>query len=381
MLEKAIVRNGTIKNLGINFENRVNNENVEGSVVMSSYAPSQAVSASGSYLLSHNISIESYLISGYIESFTSGIIIGLAKNQTVRKLILDNIDMDRDSMQFFGLMFMQNSSLKELEIKQGFNTLSAMVIFQGLKLNKSIEELRLQECVFLEGGFIMMKNMLGKNSSLKRIEIKELLHLGMNSQNHESQVRNFVHIVQAMSANTSVLDLALTLHKSALNCGPNMKLFQSLELENALSSLLRCNSALKTLKIENFRLGRDEIKAISQGLIENQTLVTLVLNGNVMEWKDLEILAYSLRTNSTLMCLAISSNRIYAYNDLKNLYGEPHANEAINTMKEVFQSLNVSKLKTLRVTDWFFEPRKYPETLCNLILLTKHQLTVNSANI
>ncbi|CAG9328934.1 unnamed protein product [Blepharisma stoltei] len=382
-LEWALIQNSTVKVLGISCEPRSvtvdNEENTSG--ILSSYAPSQVVTPSNAYLLAQNTSIETYILSGYLENYTPGLILGLAGNQTVIRLILENIDMDRDSLPFFTQMFIVNSHIKEIETRWGFNTMSAMVLFSGLKASSSVEILRMRESTFFEGGYIMLKEMLERNESLKYLEIKDMLHLGTNSQNIDIQCKNMIFVIKGVTASRSLRDLILSVHKSKLDCDPDARHFKSEELKTELKKLLQENKVLRSLKIENFRLGKEEIKAIAEGLAENQSLLTLSLNGNEIDWKDLEYLARSLRENQVLRTLEIGLNKIYAWHDIVNLYGAASANDALTNMNDVFTSLSMSKIRNIKVTDWFWEERKYPASIADLVFATKQKINANSREV
>ncbi|CAG9311691.1 unnamed protein product [Blepharisma stoltei] len=376
-LEKALTINKALKTLNICFDPRPTTpEEAENSNEGTSYAPSTAQSAiSHNYLLYQNESITTYSLSGYLESYTSALIVGLSKNNCINKLILDSLDLDREAGQYWNQMFMTNTSISEIEIKRGFNTITAMIIFQTLRRNKGVKVLKLHECSFLEAGYAIFKNLLQENSTLQSIEIKEMLHIRTDPV---TQTKNLVHVIEGLASNSSIKEACIAIHKSALNLDPEVTQYKGEELRQSLYRLFSQNSSINILKIENIRLGKEEYKAIAEGLAENRTISILSLSGNLIEWKDLEMILISIRNNENLASLDISSNKIYPWNDLCNQRGVEFANESLNYMGNVFSLLASSKLKNIKVIAWFWESRKYPEIIADVLFSAKQVINSNN---
>lgn len=179
-LNKVLKKNNTIKKLNIICDIRIANDRNPDESIDSS-APSTNHSIQGfTHLLNENSGVTEYCLMNYLENCPF-LILGLISNRSVQRLILENIDVDRDTQVIWTETFKQNNSIKYLEIRRGFNTSAAITILTSLKRNRLITSLKLHECTFGESGFMVLQDLLRENSSIKKLEIKDLMRLRYNN--------------------------------------------------------------------------------------------------------------------------------------------------------------------------------------------------------
>jgi hypothetical protein len=99
------------------------------------------------------------------------------------------------------------------------------------------------------------------------------------------------------------------------------------------------------------------------GLKENASLKDLVLTGNLIEWKDLNLILDLILVSSTLKFLDLSDNKLSSYNDLIRLRGQHYANECLGYMKQVFFYMSKMTKCDVKISSWFWETIHYPKGL------------------
>ena len=288
------------------------------------------------------------------------LVLGLIRNKTLKKMILDNIDLDRENMNVWNEMMRQNTTLNELDIKRGLNTTAAMILFNSLKKNKGIEVFKLNECTFGEVGFMILRDLLTENTSIKKLEIKDLIKLRPNSQDENGNWRNLLHIINGLINNNYIKDVCISAHmQNALWEADRL-------VAKGLRELAANNKALISLRIEGLKLTGAEICEIVQGLEENTSLETCALCGNLIEWPDLCQILYLSRNLSTLKLLDLQDNKIFTFSDLETLRGHQAAQNALNSMKESLVLLRSVKFQA-KVTSWLLEPMYYPAEIQQIV--------------
>jgi hypothetical protein len=156
MISKAVESNSSITCLELYLPSRDPDFFAEedDNISLVSLAPSTAYSHSENVkVLGKNSSVTDYRVYGYLNTYGNMLFGGLAGNSSVRRLNLENIDMDRDSLPGLVKSFNLNHSIQQLNILRGLNTISGMTIFHSLRLNNSITELYVTEGTFNEGGY------------------------------------------------------------------------------------------------------------------------------------------------------------------------------------------------------------------------------------
>lgn len=354
--------NTTLEELAIIYESRnVDLSDNESSISITSHA-STTLSQSTRRLLQDNSSIKEYRLGGYIEGLALALHVGLNTNQSVNKIIYENIDMDRDALSPLTYLFSSNSTINEIQILRGCNTIAAVVLFRALKQSKSVQKVSMVDCTFNTAGFGAFEDMLSVNTSILHIDIKNLLNLSFHCETPDRQIRNFVHILNGLEKNSSILSFKIADPISVLNTPTETACFSSYEVADAIYALITKNTTLKSLTIENFRLRRDVISAFSRGLSENTTLEVLSLKGNLMDWEDLAELCEGLES-SRLQILDISHNRIHKHSEIASKEGPLALLNAENHTKNVFECLKRSSIGRVVVNDWFLESDAYNESL------------------
>jgi hypothetical protein len=319
-------------------------------------------------VLSENNTITSYTLSGYIYD---SLVTGIGKNQTLSKLALENIGLDRRSASIWKDAFRQNSSIKDLEIKRGFNSNAAIIIFNSLRYNKSIKFLKLQECTFHEAGYMTLKELLRYNKTIAKIEIKDMLHMGVNTNERDIAIRNFVHVVQGLEENKSIVEASLCVYR---NSNSSNSLFTGFDLQSPLSSFLINNQTLTFLKIEGFGLTGKDVCSICASLKENQSLETLILTKNLIEWNDLSCIIDDLSHTKSLKKLELAENKLFDYQNLEKLKNPAQVNECLSYMKNIFEKIVYIRLTELSINEWFWDIRYYPIKLHSVIKFARNSL-------
>lgn len=366
-LSNCLKVNRSVKHLCIQCESRVPEENIFASE--ESDTPSTNHSVQGySYVLSQNTSVTSYTLNGYLD-ICPHLILGLISNRTLTKLVLENVEVNRQSLHVWNEVLRNNSYITELEIKRGFNSVTAMTIFTALRSNRHIQNLKIRECTFYEGGFMALKDLLTANQGIKTIEIRDLIQMAINTHDQELALNNFLHMVGALTDNCFIENASFFIYHNSASKLPSI--FLGEKVQNALEELVRINRTLKCLRIEGFRIGGSEICSIFSALRYNEGLKALVLTGNSIEWKDLAMIIRYLAEASYAGEVDISENQIHSYSDLKSLKGITHANESMNYMKEVFAEIPKIKVTKLTIVQWFWEERNYPDCMNQLIATAK----------
>ena len=360
-LNKALKKNSTLKVLNIICDARVANEGSSDESINSS-VPSTNHSIQGfSHLLSDNSGVVQYSLVNYLENCPY-LILGLIRNRSVQRLILEKIDIDRETLNIWSETFKQNQSIKELEIRQGLNTSAAITIFSSLKRNRHIKSLKLQECNFGEAGFMVLQDLLRENTSIKKIEIKDLMRLRYNNES-STDMQNFIFIISGLTDNPSISEATISIHS---NMTQNPSSFTP-QVSKSLMNLAKFNNSLIHLKIEGFKLSGNDICDLLQGLESNKTMETCSLIGNLVEWKDLCYILTLVSGLEVLKLLDLQDNRIVIFTDLENLKGKFIASQSLAFIRESFLLISKGIKCELRINQWFYDPMCYPNEIQHIV--------------
>ncbi|KAF9990533.1 hypothetical protein BGZ75_001406 [Mortierella antarctica] len=130
----------------------------------------------------------------------------------------------------------------------------------------------------------------------------------------------------------------------------------------ALGEALKTNSTLTTLDLNNNSIGDDGAKMLGEALKTNSTLVTLDLRGNLIWWEGFLEFLELLKTNSTLTMLDLTENKI-AGNVANALAESCKTNSTLATLDLRYSSIGYDGAKALS------EALKTNSTLTTLGLL------------
>jgi Ran GTPase-activating protein (RanGAP) involved in mRNA processing and transport len=293
--------------------------------------------------------------------------LGLIRNRSVKRLVLENLDIDRETLNIWSEMFRLNQNIKEIDIRRGFNTSAAMTIFASLKRNRKINLLKLQECTFGEAGFMLLQDLLRENQGLKKLEVKDLMRLRYNSET-SNDMKNFLLIISGLTDNQSILEASVSIHSNH-SCAPQSFTPQ---VSKALQDLGKLNRWLVSLKIEGFKLSGNDICGLLIGLKENSVMKTCVLTSNLVEWKDLSYILTLVEELEVLMVLDLQDNKILTYTDLENLKGKFVASQSLAFMKESLLLLLKGLKCEVRISSWLFDPMCYPAEIQPIVKKSKN---------
>lgn len=302
-LSECLSANSSIYNLQVILESRVYTlDNMEEGI-QSSKMPSTPQSTLPISFLSQSQTVSTFTLGGYHNraNFVSGII----RNKSIKTLVLDNIDIEKFIRHDWNVAFKENSYIQEVKALRGLNTLSSMILFQSLRKNHTISSLYLEECVFFSHGFIGLENLLRQTTALKRLNLKNLLHLNLSKYSQVQSVQNLAKVLSAIGENTTLLDVIIS--NSVSNDSIKLEDTERI-LNGAFEHCLKNNKTVKNLVIENFKLGPESFPGIAEGLKKNSSLQNLCVKGNSLLWPELALLVNSLRLNSNLLNLDVSSN-------------------------------------------------------------------------
>lgn len=361
-LNSALTSNKSIRSLTILCESRASQDSSDESMYStnpSTYNLFQGVS----HLLSDNLSVSTYTLGGYLD-LCPYLVLGLIRNKSVKKLVLENIDIDRENLNIWSEMLRLNGSIKEFEVKRGLNTTAAMILFSSLKKNKEIEVLKLSECTFGEVGFMVLQDLFRENCGIRKVEIKDLIRLRNSVQDEGRNWKNLVYVVSGLVDNVVVEEFSVTVHVQ------NCFLDGDRTVAKALRELASVNRSLVHLRIDGFRLTGMEICSFVEGLENNTSLQTIALCGNQIEWQDLFQILHLSQNLTSLKLLDLQDNKIFTFSDLEKLRGHQAAQQSLQLMKDCLSLIKQIKFE-IRITPWFLEPMSYPPEIQQIVKTLK----------
>ena len=364
-LNKVFKKNNTIKKLNIICDSRVANDRNSDESVNSS-APSTNHSIQGfTHLLNENSGVTEYSLMNYLENCPF-LILGLISNRSVQRLVLENIDVDRETLTIWTETFKRNHSIKELEIRRGLNTSAAITILNSLKHSRHITSIKLQECTFGESGFMVLQDLLRENTSIKKLEIKDLMRLRYNNES-SIDMQNFLYIISGLTDNSSITESVISIHSHITqNSSPFTQ-----KVSKSLMELAKMNNFLIHLKIEGFKLSGNDICDFLQGLQHNKTMESCSLIGNLVEWKDLCYIINLVGELEVLKLLDLQDNKILTFTDLENLKGRFIASQSLPFIRESFLLISKGIRCEVRINQWFYDPMCYPNDIQYIVKMIK----------
>ena len=140
---------------------------------------------------------------------------------------------------------------------------------------------------------------------------------------------------------------------------------KSIRLCNALKNFFDQNQSMNTLELINLKFGGKLIRAIGNGLINNQSLVTLKLPGNlivihilIQTWEDLSYIFEGLKSNKTIESIDIKDNKINRIEEIP----PSERDKTIKNLKEIFTLYILLKDRIkFEINKWIFVPSEYPD--------------------
>jgi hypothetical protein len=362
-LGEALARCPTIYLLQIILENRLYFVEDEENGIHSSKNPSTPQVSIPNSFLSQSRSITTYSIGGYQDR--AAFIYGIVRSNSIRNLILENIDIEKFLRHDWNHSFKENSSIEEVKAIRGLNTISAMILFQSMRKNNIISSLQLEECVFFNHAYLGLEQLLKTSTSLKNLTLKNLLHLSINKFSQIGPLKNLCKILSGLTYNTSLLNLYIANHPASSN---DIKAIEDPErtMSETFCNLFKNNSTLERINLEYFRLGPESFDGISEGLAQNKSLKSFCLKGNLMGWADLCKFLVSTKENTQLVFVDFCINKLLV--DIQSI--NPQAFE------EVFDCLAQSNLKTFTIEPWFWDFSAYPAHLFDKIIIPKQKYLI-----
>ena len=251
---------------------------------------------------------ELYIYDNDFQTSVAIILKALKEISTLTRLYLNNSLMTEEVAEDLAKIIKNNTNLEQLRIDYNNLGLSAVPILQALKDNCNLKMLNLANNNMTEQVAEDLANVITNNQSLEK--------LYLSNNNFKTSVAVILKALKEKSVLTK-----LSLNKNLLTG----------EVAEDLAAVIKNNSSLEELCIENNRLGLSAVMVL-QALQEHSRLKALNLSGNNLTAHVAEELASVLENNPNLEDLRIRNNMLGS-----------------STVK-VLQALSkISKLKTLNL--------------------------------
>ena len=217
--------------------------------------------------------------------------------ENVERLVFssNNERIEHTSLTELGSKLSYNKSLKYLRLQIGLvASHSTMALMDGLKYTIGLQHLHLRESTFSPEACTCLINALSNNTSLCILELDGCNLSGIQvSQICESLERH--PKLEYLNLSQNGCDSTVTMYSIASLLLSEGNVITKLDLS-------------KQQLLENSKL---DLNVLSNALISNTRLVELNLcNNHISDIKDIECLAISLVTNSTLQKLMLNGNEI-----------------------------------------------------------------------
>ncbi|OMJ77721.1 hypothetical protein SteCoe_22625 [Stentor coeruleus] len=366
-ISECLAHNPNLYHIQIVLENRIYSlENIEDGINSIKMPGTPQVGLPISFM-SQAKSVTTYTLGGYQERST--FIAGIIRNRSIKTLILENIDIEKHLRHDWNVSFKENSTVDEIRTVRGLNTISAMILFQSLRKNSHISTLQLEESVFFDHAFWAFETLLKATVSLKKIVLKNLLHLNITRMSQASPIKNLCKILTGLAGNNSVVEVYVSNHPAS-----SADIIKLEDKENALSAafceFLKKNTVVKVLSLEHLRIGGESFPGICEGFCSNGTLNVFSLKGNLMDWGDLANFLMATRSSMSLTSVDFNGNRLFK--DIDNV--------PLELFDRVFITLSESNLRNFGIDGIFWGLKAYPSLLFPTISQCKQKYEESKHN-
>ena len=235
-----------------------------------------------------------------------------------------------------------------------------MILFQSLRKNKTFSVLSLEDSVFFDSAFIRLEELLKATISLKTLSLKNILHLNITKFSQTQPLENLRRVLSGLSENKTITEVFIGNHPASSTCITGLDDDENL-LSSSFHKLFSINSTIKTFGIENFRIGNESFKGISEGIGCNQSIKNLNLKGNLMGWADLAKFLAEIQKNTVLEAVDLTNNGL----------DTEFKKTGIETFQVVFEHLSRSELKSFGIDFSFWNISDYPSTIFELVNAAK----------
>ena len=343
----SMIGNTGIYHLQITLENRQFTLDIMEDGIYSCKNPSTPQIGEGVSFLSQCRNITTFTLAGFQER--SSCIMGISKNQSIKNLVLENIDVEKHLRADWNTAFKNNTSISEVKAVRGLNTLSALILFQSLRKNCTVASLVLEESVFYDHGFLGLNAYLKISTAVKNLYITNLLHLSISQFAQAVSLQNLGRILAGVAENRSLVNVYI-----GNNPAVSSEVQKLEKIDNSLSeiffNLFKNNNTLKMLSIEYFKLGSESFPGISEGLAQNSMLEHVSFAGNLIKWEDFSKFSEDILRNNTLISIDLRKNCLQQDVNLVS----------IEVLDQIFENLKRANLKSFHVDAWFWNPANYP---------------------
>eukprot|EP01080_Neovahlkampfia_damariscottae_P006971 gene6971-11137_t len=177
------------------------------------------------------------------------------------------------------------------------------ILCKYLEKTNELEMLHLDRVDLTESSFQLVSNSLSKNKSLKKFEF---FNLNLNSSGMIQSIQDHMNL-------------------------ESLSLVRTKKIGKAIGNFLQVNSHLKSLSIAKSEISNDDVRIISEVLLEKNTLTYLSLSRNLISENGAFFLAIAIVTNTTLEHLAIENNNIGSIG-MKHLLNSLEINESLRIL-------------------------------------------------
>ncbi|KJE96276.1 hypothetical protein CAOG_06619 [Capsaspora owczarzaki ATCC 30864] len=213
----------------------------------------------------------------------------LRVNKTIQNLFLqENQIGDADAVAIADALKV-NTTLNDLDLKVNqIGDAGAVAIADALKLNMTLKKLRLDENQIGDAGAVAIANALKLNTTLARLLLVE----------NQIGKAGAQAIAEALTVNTTVTELRLDKNQIG-DAGAQ-----------AIAEALKVNTTLTELRLHQTQIGDVGAQAIAEALKVNTTLIDLQLSGNQIGDIGAQAIAEALKGNPTGITVDLNSNCI-----------------------------------------------------------------------
>ncbi|CAF1350349.1 unnamed protein product [Rotaria magnacalcarata] len=242
----------------------------------------------------------------------------LHTNKTLTHLELSSNSIGDDGISVISEALKFNKSLRTLHLNDNdFTEIGAKHLADMLLVNKTLKELQISGNPIGDSGVNMIVDALKKNTTLESLDIGEtkitiecmqeigkmlemnctLKSLDLNHNHLEDDA--LMMIIPSLMKNSALTSLDLSMNNLTETSA------------NELACLLEeSQTTLTTLSLSHNPLGDSGVSNIAAALINNRTLIKLILESVKITIEGVSELAHMLSLNETLHCLDLNSNEI-----------------------------------------------------------------------
>ena len=232
--------------------------------------------------LQYSTRLDSLDLCNILDSEVSNTLMLGILNKSVSSLRLDDVKLDVEGSKILRDVLTENTTLRKMIISSSIRSVDvAQQLADGLQYNKGLESLKLSEILDKKALNILMFGLI-QNKSVSSLELDKV-KLDVEGGNTLRDVLRENAYLRKLKIDFSI---------------------NSIYVAQPLAKGLQYNTGLLTLSLQWIKI-RGVLKTLMEGLSCNNTIQTLVLDGNRMTIEDTQVLNSILKKNQTLKNIVI----------------------------------------------------------------------------